>query len=245
MSRIGISPTRGSVGTYQPSRLNVGILVRIPRWDRDGRRKLSVLQACLKSIKNDRVEPIDVYTCEVETHPDASSALDHLQAEGWIDFRIRTNEQAALDDALRILAGGMLGESLVLCHGTFAFQPGWVDVLAALNHEAMDQIVSLHIEDDRANEKASLSFDPDSIWLMSRAMAETLRKTRALDSLPRADVVAREFIAAVPEASIKPGTFEVFDPHHDQPRSLLERVYDDLFWFLTDARKTWLEIEED
>jgi len=240
MSRVGISPTRETDGTYAPSSLGVGILLNVPRLDDAGIHRLQVFRASLMSILNGANAPVDVYVFAQSPSPQVHALLGGLQSEGWIDYCFLYAEPIPMEEALTILIDAMLSDYLLLCAATSTFQHRWLDVVTTYFAQARDQAL-MFVDSD--SPKLSLhsrpQFDSHSLWLINRSdVLDQGDRTR----LRWKAVYGREGIDTMLQTYVKAALPLDGYAITDAPKSMLERVYDGLFWFLTDARKTWLEI---
>jgi len=126
MARIGMNPSRTKKSDYHPARVTVAILVHVPNLAGYYAHRLSVLKASLWSLKANTVTPFDLMIFDNGSGPEAARFLDGLQAQGDLDFLLRSERNIGKIGALQLLFQAAPGELIAYADDDFYYYPGWL-----------------------------------------------------------------------------------------------------------------------
>lgn len=126
MARIGMNPARGQRTDYRPARVTVAVLVHIPHFEGYFRQRLQVLKLCLGSLLANTAEPHDLLVFDNGSCPEVGALLKQLEAEGNLDYLVRSRRNLGKLNALQVLFRAAPGALVAYCDADFFFYPGWL-----------------------------------------------------------------------------------------------------------------------
>lgn len=127
MARIGMNPSRTKRTDYRPARVTAAILVHIPHLTGYYQDRWPVLHTCLTSLIKNTKTPYDLMVFDNASCREVQAYLDDLQAQGIIDYLLRSRRNVGKIGAYKILFGAAPGELVAYCDDDFFFEPGWLE----------------------------------------------------------------------------------------------------------------------
>ena len=127
-----MNPSKLKRSTYHPTRVTVAILVHIPHLTGYFTGRWQVLNACLESLRLNTTMEYDLLVFDNSSCPEIGDYLAQRQADGWIEFLLRSRVNLGKQAALRLIFRVAPGELVAYADDDFYFEPGWLTEQVAL-----------------------------------------------------------------------------------------------------------------
>lgn len=127
MTRIGVNPARGKLAAERPQRITLTMVTYMPELSGYFERRLDVLRLSLASLIAHTTPPHDLMIFDNGSCPEAVNYLQDLQAQGSLNYLIRSGKNVGKIDALRILFNAAPGEIVAYSDDDILFYPGWLE----------------------------------------------------------------------------------------------------------------------
>ena len=276
MSRVGISPTRKNITSYQPAAMSVAVLLNGCEQAQAENRLMAAFEIFLESVWEGASKRVDVLVWEQGCSPLTRNRLLSLQEDGLVQYLFYNKLCQDTQAALWTLLTACPGEHVLFLDGNGLLLPGWQQSLAETVQRYPDRVLAFYppgalqvgmtkLLDAEVGHAPQMGGHSGILWLVPsdvirRSLWDDERsEDAALVRLMKGtfpNVLKMEVGWAAPMVSVddeSAGKRKV-DSSPLKFRNLsgatlsvtlLEKMYDALFWFLTDARKEWIELDTD